>query len=117
MCVAAAVTKPGRALEKVLAAPVIRSVSSLPHCQRLRQGGAPLFLTEGALDHIPNTQLLQFLRIYYITCSVPTLRKRNAGIPIVAQCVKNLTSIHGDAGSIAGLTQRVKNLVLLRAAE
>ena len=31
------------------------------------------------------------------------------GVPIVAQLVKNPTSIHKDAGSIPGLTQRVKD--------
>ena len=35
------------------------------------------------------------------------------GLPVVAQWVKNPISIHEDAGSIPGLTQGVKNLVLL----
>ena len=29
------------------------------------------------------------------------------GVPIVAQCVKNLTSLHEDAGSIPGLQSGV----------
>ena len=35
------------------------------------------------------------------------------GVPVVSQEVKNLTSIHEDVGSIPGLVQWVKDLVLL----
>ena len=37
-------------------------------------------------------------------------------VPIVAQCVKNLTRIHKDSGSIPGLSQWVKDPVLSQAA-
>ena len=37
------------------------------------------------------------------------------GVPVVAQQVKNLTSIHEDIDSIPGLAQEVKDLTLLQA--
>ena len=41
--------------------------------------------------------------------------KRNLGVPVVAQQVKKPMSIYEDAGLILGLTQWVKDLVLLQA--
>ena len=40
-------------------------------------------------------------------------KEQNKGVPIVAQWVKNLTSIHEDVGLIPGLTWWVEDLVLM----
>ena len=44
------------------------------------------------------------------------LRKEFMGVPIVAQWIKNPSSIHEDSGSIPGLGQWVKGLALSKAA-
>ena len=43
------------------------------------------------------------------------LKQTKGGVPTVAQWVKNPTSIHEDASSIPGLTQRVMDLALFQA--
>ena len=40
------------------------------------------------------------------------VENRNGGVPFVAQRVKTPTSIHEDAGSVPGLAQGVKGLML-----
>ena len=41
------------------------------------------------------------------------LKSKNFGVPIVAQWLKNPTSIHEDSGLIPGLDPQVKDLALL----
>ena len=47
-----------------------------------------------------------------VTFSWPPPSKGLGGVPIVAQWVTNLTSVHEDVGSIPGLAQWVKDLAL-----
>ena len=53
-----------------------------------------------------------FLFLFYIFKRY-LKKKTSGGVPIVAQQVKNLTSLHEDEGLIPGLTQWVKDLAFL----
>ena len=50
-----------------------------------------------------------FINIFY---GSNTIIEVTGGVPVVAQWVQNPTSIHEDEGSIPGLTQWIKDLVL-----
>ena len=66
-------------------------------------------ITKNALQRCSST-----LHSYTLQSCV-SLFKKKFGVPVVAQQVKNPTSFHKDAGSIPGLTQWVKDLVLPQA--
>ena len=47
-----------------------------------------------------------------VSVSLVCCNEHEGAVPIVAQWVKNPTSIHEDVGSIPGLAQWVRDLVL-----
>ena len=69
-----------------------------------------------------NSLSVYVINFYLCSCVINSLKfpqkvryKINIGVPIVTQQVKNLTSIHEDAGLIPGLDQWVKDPALPQA--
>ena len=73
--------------------------SSRGYRRRTKRGGSPEGLHR---KYFYNEEVIE-----------STLKTTNRGVPVVAQWLMNLTSIHEDAGSIPDLTWSVKDLVLL----
>ena len=58
------------------------------------------------------TALIQPLAWQFPYATGTALKKTKKGVPVMAQQLTNLTGIHEDAGSIPGLAQWVRDLVL-----
>ena len=52
------------------------------------------------------------VRIEIVNTKAGSKEMSPSGVPVVAQHLTNLTSIHEDTGSIPGLVQMVRELVL-----
>ena len=61
---------------------------------------------------IPSQSAQESLALFSQTKAALKVKKPRLGVPVVAQWLIHLTSIHEDAGSIPGLVQWVKDPVL-----
>ena len=73
---------------------------------RSRKAGGALYLTGSFKQQSPSS----------MTALKKSRKKTHLGVLVVAQWVKNLTSIHEHVGSIPGLAQWVKDPALPQAA-
>ena len=95
------------------------------HCSGLGRCYSMGLILSGELQHAENVakkkkRLTEWIKIktpLYVTFKKDTLNiKTRVGVPIVAQRVKNATSIHEEVGSIPDPTQWTKDPALPQAA-